>query len=262
LLNFLLSKDSLPYCFPGDELDAARGDKKLRTCSSTSPGELSSFEQLLIAHLFSKPLSHKLGMRSIRTLLNPPFSLDTPEKIMKEGEKRVWEALESAKTQHRQKTAAYIYQMVQEYSDSETMFALAEAANDEGHDGVVSHLQKNIKGMGVTGAELFCRRIQCVDGWGDAIWPYSDKRCLQALKEIGVDLKSADELQSMLERYVDWTKVGDMGLNEKGVTKGELANENMELQVQAEFIIVLKRAVGAQLEGKISELRKAASEWK
>ena len=262
LLNFLLSKDSLPYCFPEDELKAARSDKNLRTYSLTSPGEFSAFEQLLIAHLLSKPLSHTLGMRSIRTLLNPPYSFTTPEKIVEVGEDKVWEALETARTQHRQKTASYIYQMGQEYTDSDTMLALAEAANDEGHDGVVAHIKETIKGMGATGAELFCRRIQSVDGWGEAIWPCSDARCLGALREIGVNVKSADELQSMLESDIDWQKIGDMGLNEKKISKGELANEDMELQVAAEFVVVLERAVGAQLEGKISELKKAAESWK
>lgn len=55
-----------------------------------------------------KPLSHVLGLRSIRTLLDTAFSLTSSKSVTSAGEHRVWEALEAARTQHRQKTAAYI----------------------------------------------------------------------------------------------------------------------------------------------------------
>ena len=267
LLNFLLSKDSLPYCFPDDELEFARKNSMSRTYSLTSPSEFTAWEHLVCAHLLSKPLSHALGMRSIRTLLNPPYSFTTPEAVVKAGEKKVWEGLEDAKTQHRQKTAAYVHGMADEFVDDnkggkgkrEMMFELSEKANDEGSGGVVEFIKANIKGMGPTGAEVFCRRVQCVDGWGEAVWPYVDGKARDALSEVGIKVKDADELQSMVESQVDWRKVGDMGLNERALAKGELSGEEMDVQVQSEFVVLVERALGCVLQGKVAEMRKAAA---
>ena len=267
LINFLLSKDSLEYCFPNDELNFAKSNSKARSYSLTSPSEFTPWEHLLCAHLLSKPLSHALGMRSIRTLLNPPYSFQSPESVVKAGEKKVWEGLEDARTQHRQKTAAYIAQMAEEFVDDnkggmgkrEMMFELSERANDDGSGGVVSFIKANVKGMGETGAEVFCRRVQCVDGWGEAIWPFVDGKTRDALGEIGLKVKDADELQELIEKDVDWGKVGDMGLNERMIAKGELAGEDMDVQVQSEFVVLVERALGCVLQNNVAELRKAAA---
>jgi hypothetical protein len=267
LLNFLLSKDALPFCFPEDELEFARSNPKAHTYSLTSPSEFTPFEHLLCAALLSKPLSHVLGMRSIRTLLNPPYNFRTPESVAEVGEKKVWEALEEARTQHRQKTASYVYGMAEEFVDDnkggkgkrEMMFELSERANEEGAGGVVSWVKEFVKGMGETGGEVFCRRVQCVDGWGDAVWPYVDGKAMGALMEIGLEVRDAEGLQSLVEGAVDWRMVGDMGLNEKDVAKGELVGEEMEMQVQCEFVVCVERALGCVLQGKVKELRSEAA---
>lgn len=263
-INFLLSAQSIPYCYPEDELNASKSKEFKKTYSMTPPSSFNPFEQLIIAHCLSKPLSHTLGMRSIRTLLNPPYSLNTPQKIKEAGEKRVWEGLEAARTQHRQKTAAYIYQMAETYCDDETMYKLSEEVNEDGADGVVRHIKETVKGMGQTGAELFCRRIQACDGWGEAVWPFADSRCIDALRELGIKVASGDELQELVEKEVDWDKVGDMGLT-KLVGTGRDNDESPddmdhEQRVQVEFVVLLERAVGCVLEGKVSELKKAARE--
>lgn len=260
LLNFLLSSAALPYCFPPDELEDAKKSKTYKSCSLTSPTSFTAFEHLICAHLLSKPLSHRLGMRSIRTLLNEPFSLSSAETIVSAGEKRVWEALETARTQHRQKTAAYIFGMAQSYADADTLFQLAEEANNDGAPGVIEHIKATVPGLGVTGAEIFCRRIQCVDGWGDALWPYADGKSIDALREIGVPVRDAEGLQSAIEREVNWDLVGDMGLHERDLSKAQLVGEQEETQVQAEFVVVLERAVGCVLEGNVQALRKAAAD--
>jgi hypothetical protein len=259
LLNFLLSSAALPYCFPEDELEDARKSKTYKSYSLTSPSSFTPFEHLLCAHLLSKPLSHKLGMRSIRTLLNEPFSLTSAEKIASAGEKRVWEGLEQARTQHRQKTASYIFGTAESYNDSETMFQLAEEANNDGPQGVIDHIKNTVPGLGAIGGTIFCRRVQCVDGWGDALWPYVDDKSLEALREIGIPVSDAEDLQSALEREVDWDKVGDMGLHERDLSKGQLVGEQEETQIQAEFVVALERALGCVLEGKVQELRNAAA---
>lgn len=258
LVNFLLSAQSLPYCFPAEELDAASKSPSadFKSYSRTWPTSFTPSEHLVCAHLLAKPLSHVLGMRSIRTLLNEPYSLSTPEKILDGGEKRVWEALEAARTQHRQKTASYIFGMAEAYADSETMFALAEEANGEGPMGVIRHVKSTVPGLGNVGGEIFCRRVQCVDGWGDALWPYADSKALEAVREIGIDVHDAEELQSTIEEGADWRWVGDMGL--QGDAGGEEDME-METRVQAEFVVVLERALGCVLEGKVIELRTAAA---
>lgn len=263
LLNFLLSADALPYCFPDEELEAAKKKQGLKCYSLTSPTSLTAFEHLVCAHLLSKPLSHALGLRSIRTLLNEPYNFGTAKRIVDAGEDKVWQALEDAKTQHRQKTARYLSGMAREYAPDkagDTMFDLAEKANNEGPNGVVEHIKETVPGLGKIGGEIFCRRIQCVYGWGDALWPYADGKALECLREIGIDVEDADELQNGIESLVDWERVGDMGLQERVLSKGELAGEEMETQVQAEFVVALERAVGCVLEGKVEEFRKAAAE--
>lgn len=130
---------------------------------------------------------------------------------------------------------------------------LQDMVNEEGPYGVIDEIGRTIKGMGKTGAEIFCRRIQVVDGWGNAVWPFADGRSLEALRKLGIAVEDADEVQEMVERFVDWATVGAMGLD-----KAE--GMDMEQQVQVEYVVLLERAVGAALEGKVEEVRKAAAE--
>lgn len=270
ILNFLLSKDSLEYCFPNDELDAARSGKFPKTYSLTPPSLFTPFEHLVTAHLLSKPLSHTLGMRSARTLLNAPYSFSTPAALKKAGEDKIYQALEDARTQHRQKTAQYLADIGTQFSDpkgddkgdagdSDEMLELATQANEGGARATTAYIKNTIKGMGQTGAEIFCRRVQACEGWGEAIWPYADPKAIDSLRECGVKVADAEDLQEMIERDVDWGKVGDMGYveEEKGVD-----DKDYEVQIAVEFVTVLERAVGCVLEGRVGELKQAASEWK
>jgi hypothetical protein len=63
----------------------------------------------------------------------------------------------------------------------------------------------------------------------------------------------------MVESKVDWSKVGDMGLNERSLSKGELSGEEMDVQIQTEFVVLVDRALGCMLQGKVAELKKAAA---
>ena len=267
VLNFLLSKEALPYCFPSDELDAVQSGKFKKCYSMTPPSLFTPWEHLITASLLSKPLSHTLGMRSVRTLLNEPYGFATPGKMSKAGEDKIWHALEEARTQHRQKTASYLAQMAEQYSDpnskddsgdkgdSDEMLELATAANEGGSKATIDYVKDNVKGMGETGAKIFCRRVQACEGWGEAIWPYADSRSLDALREVGIKVGSAEELREMIEKDVDFDKVGDMGLKDE---KKGVEDKDYETQVAVEFVTVLERAIGCSLEGKTSELRKAA----
>lgn len=271
ILNFLLSSDALPYCYPSDELDAAKSGKFKKCYSLTPPSLFTPFEHLITAHLLSKPLSHTLGMRSTRTLLNEPYSFSTPGGMKAAGEKKIWQALEDAKTQHRQKTAAYLADMAAQYADpkssedagdkgdSDEMLELATQANEGGAKATIEYVKSTVKGMGDTGAQLFCRRVQACEGWGEAIWPYADPKAIDALREVGVKVADAEDLQEMIERDADFDKIGDMGLidEKKGVD-----DKDYEVQTAVEFVTVLERAIGCVLEHKVSELKKAAAEWK
>lgn len=260
LLNFLLSAKALPYCFPEEELEAAKTSSTYKSYSLSSPASFTPFEHLVCAHLLSKPLSHGLGMRSIRALLNDPFNFTTPEAIASAGEHRVREALEEARTQHRQKTASYLYGTGQAYSDSEAMFALAEEANDSGPSGVIEHIKATVPGLATVGGEIFCRRVQCVDGWGDALWPYADGKALDSLHQIGIDVKNAEDLKNTIKRDVDRDQVKDMGLHERGISKQQLVGDEETTHMQAVFVVLLERAIGCVLENKVDELKKAAAE--
>lgn len=83
---------------------------------------------------------------------------------------------------------------------------------------------------------------------------------MDALRTVRIEVKDADELQGLIEREVDWGMVKDMGLNERGLAKGELAGEEMDVQVQSEFVVLVERALGCVLQGKVEEMRAQAAE--
>ena len=121
LLDFLLSPSALPLCCPKDETEALKADDPLyRTYASST---FTPFEELVCAVILSRPISHTLGVRSIRTLLNAPNEFTSPKAIREAGAEGRREALDKAKTQHRQKTA-------------EELGALAEAVTEKLGDGV------------------------------------------------------------------------------------------------------------------------------
>ena len=103
MLKFLLSSESLNFCRPKDEIeDLETREADTRTYSSSN---FSPFEELACAVILSRPISHALGLRSIRTLFNDPYVLTTPKKIREAGIEGCRKALDHARTQHRQKTA-------------------------------------------------------------------------------------------------------------------------------------------------------------
>ncbi len=103
LINHLLSPNSRDSCRPKDEIeDVKRRGSDLRTYSSST---FSPFEELMCAVILSRPISHGLGLRSIRTLFNEPYHFTTPKRIREAGFEPVRKALDEARTQHRQKTA-------------------------------------------------------------------------------------------------------------------------------------------------------------
>lgn len=103
LVNYLLSPASLDSCRPKDEIeDVKNRSSDLRTYSAST---FNPFEELMCAVILSRPISHALGLRSIRTLFNDPYNYTIPKRIRDAGFDPVRKALDEARTQHRQKTA-------------------------------------------------------------------------------------------------------------------------------------------------------------
>ncbi|KXH38333.1 hypothetical protein CNYM01_07523 [Colletotrichum nymphaeae SA-01] len=209
---------------------------------------LTPFQNLVAALLLSKPISHRLGLRTINTLLNPPFGLRTPQDLDEagfEGRRKVmWEA----RTQHQEKTAVQLGDLVEgvrkicggdgdggegkeDEGDVEKMTALREMVKgmktEEAQRKVEKVLTDGIKGVGPTGAGIFLRRVQ--EEW-EEVFPYADQRALEAAVKFGViqEGDGAKELADVVE--------GDRG----------------------KFVRMLDVLVGIQLEKKMDEALKMA----
>ena len=185
-------------------------------------------------------------MRSIRTLLNPPFSLDSTRAVLEAGEARVWEALEVARTQHRQKTAGYVFGMAGCFADDPELRMVRENGDP------IREVQK-AKGVGRTGAELFARRVQCLEDWGK-VFPFVDSRGLDALRELGFEVGDAEGLKTLIEAEVGFEGVGEMAVSGAEGLEGEQ-------KTRVAFVLVSERAIGASLEGNIQDVKKVAAAY-
>ena len=252
LLNFLLSPSSLPFARPKDETEDLKsrpnGGAKTRTYAA-SP--FTPFEEILNALILSRPIGHTLGLRSIRTLLNPPHNLMSPKLIRATGVDGVRQALDEARTQHRQKTAEQIVLLADAVTDTlgEDHFdvSLERVREECEHDKEKERamLQKNIKGMGDVGLDIFGRRIQ---GLWREWYPFADQKTLDALKKLGL-AEDTDDLKSMLEEHWKELIVDDV------IGDGEERKRRV-------LVRVLERAVGAELEGSLDEMKAKALEWR
>ncbi|KAL9089969.1 MAG: hypothetical protein Q9165_005498 [Trypethelium subeluteriae] len=239
VFKFLISKEASKLCIPSDEANAISEDAKLRTYTN-STAAFSPFEELLCAVILSRPISHRLGLRSIRTILNSPYEFISPKAIKEAGSEKRHQALWDAKTQHKQKTV-------------EELELLADAFDGEGKDSVgLEHvrkegeydveaerniLRKSVKGLGQTGLDIFFRRIQWT--WS-AAYPFIDNRTAASLDKIGLP-SDAEELQKVLNEV--WSDIND-------TVKGKDEDEAK----RKAFVIALERAVGADLESKTDEV--------
>lgn len=239
VLKFLVSEEASKLCVPADEAEALSQDAKLRTYTSGT-ASFTAFEELLCAVILSRPISHRLGLRSIRTIFNPPYEFTTAKAIREAGAEKRHQALWDAKTQHKQKTV-------------EEMELLAEAFDGEGKDATdLEHvrkeaeydvekereiLKKSIKGLGQTGLDIFFRRIQWT--WSKA-YPFVDKRTAASLDKIGLP-SEGEELEEALDEV--WS---DIKKNFNGKDEGEAKRKAL--------VLALERAIGADLESKTDDV--------
>ncbi|ETN39958.1 uncharacterized protein HMPREF1541_06185 [Cyphellophora europaea CBS 101466] len=201
---------------------------------------LTPFQNLVAALILSKPLSHRLGMRTINTLLNAPFGLRTVRDLDEagfEGRRKVmWEA----RTQHKEKTAAQLGDLVegvQEVNGGEEGVEELKGLKKQLEGLEVGDAQKKVeevlskvKGIGPTGTGIFMRRVQ--EDWDD-VFPYADQRALDTAVQFGLmdDGQGVEKLAEQLD--------GD----------------------RAKLVKLLDVLVGVQLEKKLDEaLEKAGVE--
>ncbi|KAK4506835.1 hypothetical protein PRZ48_000568 [Zasmidium cellare] len=249
LLNFLLSSKAEELVRPEDEKKDVQERGNIRTYSSSV---LNPFEELMSAMILSRPISHRLGLRSIRTVLNDPYNFTNAKVVKDAGEEKRHQALWDAKTQHKGKTADQIgmladvvldkYASDDDKEDSQLKKVLSD--NDNDLDKALSSLKENIKGLGNTGLDIFLRRVQWL--W-DVGYPYVDGRTRDSLRNIGLT-QDAEELQKLVEEH--WSKLD---------TK-HLAGEGEAAKKRRAFVVILERVTGADLEGKVDAvLQEAAS---
>lgn len=245
VLAFLLSNRSLEICRPEDETkDLSQRGKGIVTYAQL----LSPFEELLCAVILSRPISHRLGLRAIRTILNPPYEFKDADSIKAAGAENIHQALDDARTQHKGKTTEEIELIAEAVADNnwgndlEKIRKQAKNAVDRERE----NLRASVKGLGQTGLDIFYRRIQWL--WDEA-FPFVDERTQKSLEKLGLPNKP-DELVHLIEN--NWQSV-------------EFEEENHEegpdddMKKRRAFVILLERAVGADLEKKSEDVLVAAA---
>jgi hypothetical protein len=249
LLTYLLSPAAMALAYPPQSPSPSSSPNAEKiTYPHTS---LTPFQSLLAALILSKPLSHRLGQRSINTLLNEPYNLTGPEQLEDAGFEGRREALDAARTQHRQKTAGELGGLVEavrgaglggEGEDGEQGLTglrgmLKGLGLDEAQEKVKEALVEKVKGMGPTGVGIFLRRVQ---GEWDEVYPFLDERSLAAARDLGV-LEQGEGPDELVEKM--------------GEVLGEEVEEDERRQRLVRLLDVL---IGLALEKKIDEAKRAA----
>ncbi|MCJ1455958.1 hypothetical protein MMC28_006315 [Mycoblastus sanguinarius] len=236
LLTYLLSPTSLPLSRPPDETKSL-SSLPPDTLTYSSPN-LTPFAELVSATILSRPIGHTLGLRSIRTLFNAPYNFTSPRAILAAGKEGVREALEVARTQHRQKTAEELVLLAravaERLGDGEEDVGLERVRRECGGDVERERemIRGNVKGLGKTGLDIFGRRIQA--RWKE-FYPFVDERTGKSLEGLGLP-GSGEGLRGLLEECSGELDVGDLG-------------EGEEERKRRAFVRISERAVGADLEG-------------
>ena len=264
ILRFLLSPKSTDLCRPKDETEdlKTRGDAiRVYSVSTFTP-----FEELISAVILSRPISHALGLRSIRTIFNDPWNFTTVRALRNAGSEGRRKALDEARTQHRQKTAEELGlladALVEKLGDNEDDVGMervrregeydAVKVRDRKHHGYTSWdvwginvekeleiIKSSVKGLGKTGIDIFRRRIQGV--W-PACYPFVDQKTSASLEKLGLPA-DAEGLEQLMAKH--W--------EELNVENIEAIDE--EEKKRKAFVRLLERAVGADLEGNVDDIK-------
>lgn len=248
LIKYMLSMDARELCRPEDEIEDIKTRGSIRTYTS---GVLNPFEELLCAVVLSRPISHRLGLRTIRTILNNPYKFNSAKAIQAAGNERHHQAVWDARTQHKAKTAEQIGMIADVVLDKCTrdddaegteMEKVRENCNKE-VEKERDYLKTNIKGLGATGLDIFFRRVQWL--WTEG-YPFVDDRTMQSLKKLGLP-EEAEDLEKLIQE--NWSK-----LNTKDITGDDDA-----MRKRRALVTLLERATGSDLENKQDLLMEAAA---
>ncbi|KAI6861109.1 hypothetical protein KC343_g12901 [Hortaea werneckii] len=248
LLSFLLSDSASVLCRPDDETEDMKNRGDIRTYSTSV---LTPFEELTCAVILSRPISHRLGLRTIRTILNPPYNFTSAKAVQDAGSEKHIQAVWDARTQHKEKTAGEIGMIADVVlekftAEGDKEGTRLEKVRTECNKDIEKErelLKSNIKGLGRTGLDIFFRRVQWQ--W-DAGYPFVDGKSAQSLYKLGLP-DEGEELHKLIEQH--WEKLE---------TK-QLAGEDERAKKRRAFVIVLERATGADLEGKSEAVVEAAA---
>ncbi|KAK4580024.1 hypothetical protein LTR86_000226 [Recurvomyces mirabilis] len=248
LLKYMLSKDAEALCRPDDETEDMKDRGDIKTYSSSV---MNPYEELLCAIVLSRPISHRLGLRTIRTILNDPYDFTSARATKDAGSEKQHQALWDARTQHKDKTATQIGDLADvvlekfttsDDKDGTEMQKVRDDCNRD-VDKERQYLKDNIKGLGNTGLDIFFRRVQWL--W-DAGYPFIDDRTMQSLHKLGLP-EEGEELHEVVEQHWDEldTKV--------------IAGSDEDMKKRRALVTVLERATGSDLEGKHEALLAAAA---
>ncbi|KAF2628889.1 hypothetical protein BU25DRAFT_338467, partial [Macroventuria anomochaeta] len=196
ILKFLLSDAALEVCRPEDELeDVSKRGKDITTYVQL----LSPFEELLCAVALSRPISHRLGLRTIYTIFNPPYEFKDADTIKAASAEKIHQALDDARMQHKGKTTEEIELVAEVVANSDSHNDL-EKIRQQSKGAVEEVLRSSIKGLGKTGLDIFYRRIQWL--W-DETFALVDARTQDSLEKLGLPKKPKEivELIEGLSRY-------------------------------------------------------------
>lgn len=248
LLKYMLSKPCADLTRPEDEEEDLKSRGDLRTYTN-SP--LNPFEELLCAVILSRPISHRLGLRTIRTVLNAPYNFNGAKALQDAGDEKRLKSVYDARTQHKDKTAAQMGTIADAVLNNFTASGdkegtelgklLADAGDDM--DKVSASMKEHIKGLGPTGLEIFFRRVQWL--W-PAAYPNIDGRTADSLRMLGLP-QDGQELVDLIQSH--W----------KDVKSSDVAGKGDDERKRRAFVLILERATGAQLEHKIDAVLSAAA---
>jgi len=278
LIHYLLTPSCATLVRSPDEQSHHTSHPDQLTYTTNPP--LTPFAELLSALLLSRPISHNLGHRSIRTLLNPPWNYTSPAALLSpkytpdvrdgkapdgDAAQTVYKALEEARTQHKAKTASQLVGLAEvcaaEFCEGDEDAALSKLRQmvqdaNVGEAGNVFEdaVKSKVKGVGKTGVEIARRRLQGVEGW-EGLGPFIDARTKGVLERMGVG-GDADEVWELV--------VGCIGDGDEV----DIAGDGGERKLQGEserakwkaFVTVLERAVEADLAGKVDEVLERAAD--
>jgi len=288
LIHYLLTPSCAALVRNPDEQSHHTSHPDQLTYTTNPP--LTPFAELLSALLLSRPISHNLGHRSIRTLLNPPWNYTTPAAVLRpkytpdisdlrDGEaarlaadggggdaaQTVYKALEEARTQHKAKTASQLVGLAEvcaaEFCEGDEDAALSKLrqmvqdAGGEAGNVFEDAVKSKVKGVGKTGVEIARRRLQGVERW-EGLGPFVDARTKGVLERMGVS-GDAEQVWELVVGCVDGGDVDGVEVAGDG-GEGKLKGGSDRAKWKA-FVTVLERAVEADLAGKVDEVLEQAA---